>query len=171
MPYRRRRRGIPQTGFTDKSIHYYLGEPYRLHVSGADAPPKVVLDGRNIFLQVRGTANKEKNREVMHRWYNARLKERAVPLVAKWEGIIGVKAEEVRTKHMLTRWGTCNITKKRIWLNMELIKKQEKLLEYVVVHELVHLLEKRHNRIFYGYMDSFLPDWKELKKELNTFNL
>ena len=89
------------------------------------------------------------------------------PLVSKWEHLIGVEANEVRIKNMRTKWGTCNIRDKRIWLNLQLAKKSVKCVEYVVVHELIHLLEPRHNARFYAYMDKFLPDWKTRKQELN----
>jgi hypothetical protein len=97
------------------------------------------------------------------------LKEKLPELVEKWEEIIGVKAETVRVKNMLTRWGTCNTKDKRIWINLQLAKKPIECLEYVIVHELVHLLEKSHNSVFVDYMDKFLPDWRVTKDLLNGF--
>lgn len=92
-------------------------------------------------------------------------------LVPKWEKIIGVKANQVRIKKMKTRWGSCNPRAKRIWINLELIKKPGQLLEYVVVHELVHLIEKRHDKRFKEIMHKYLPQWETYKRQLNEFIL
>ncbi|WFF74531.1 M48 family metallopeptidase [Proteiniclasticum sp. QWL-01] len=89
--------------------------------------------------------------------------------INKWEEIIGVKANSVGVKIMRTRWGTCNTKDKRIWINLQLAKKPAECLEYVVIHELVHLLEKNHTPVFIAHMDKFLPDWRATKEELNSF--
>ena len=99
--------------------------------------------------------------------YQRRLKELVPVLLDKWEPVMGVSAKEWRLRDMKTRWGSCNVEKRRIWLNVQLAGKPLECLEYVVVHELCHLLEASHNKVFWGYMTYFLPDWKERRALLN----
>jgi hypothetical protein len=103
----------------------------------------------------------------MMSWYRQQLKQEIPPLIAKWEKNIGVTVNEWGVKLMKTKWGTCNIEAKRIWLNLELAKKDKQCLEYVVVHEMVHLLERNHGERFVALMNKFLPNWKLYKDELN----
>ncbi len=103
----------------------------------------------------------------MTEWYRAELKRVLLDMIAQWEARIGVQVAEWGVKRMKTRWGTCNIGAKRIWLNLELAKKPPHCLEYVVVHELVHLLERRHNDRFKAFMDQFMPQWRHHRDELN----
>jgi len=109
---------------------------------------------------------------VLTEWYRAELKREIPKLIEKWQRIMKVDVRDFGVKRMKTRWGTCNIRAKRIWLSLELAKKDPKCLEYVVVHEMVHLLERLHNKRFYRLMDQFLPDWRErdllLKGEKRT---
>ncbi len=95
------------------------------------------------------------------------LKALIPPLIEKWEQIIGVKVESWGVRLMKTRWGSCNTTAKRIWVNLALAKKNPACLEYIIVHEMVHLLERLHNERFISYMDKFLPNWRSIKSELN----
>ena len=104
----------------------------------------------------------------LNKWYKNKLKTAIIDIAAKCENIVGVKANEIKIRDMSTRWGSCNITKKRIWINLNLVKLKPKYLEYVMIHELVHLLEKNHNTKFYNYMDKFYPGWKTVRKELNA---
>jgi predicted metal-dependent hydrolase len=128
----------------------------------------VEIKGNMLILTVRESSTSQQREKVMTEWYRKQLKEILPKLVAKWEETIGVEAESVRVKNMLTRWGTCNTKDKRIWFNLQLAKKPIECLEYVVVHELVHLLEKSHNSVFVGYMDTYLPDWRVTRKRLNS---
>ncbi len=100
-------------------------------------------------------------------YHQGSLKEEIAPLMAKWEAITGVKVAEWGVKQMKTRWGTCNIEARRIWLNLELIKKPVHCLEYIIVHEMMHLLERHHNERFIGYMNRFMPLWQYYREELN----
>ncbi len=111
--------------------------------------------------------------EQQARWKAQRreLRQAIPPLLAKWQPVIGVEARAWGIRRMKTRWGSCNVVAKRIWLNLELANRPPECLEYVVVHELVHLLERRHNARFYGFMDLYLPDWKALRKVLNSASL
>ena len=122
-----------------------------------------------MILSVGEDSSKEQRERLMTEWYRKLVKEKALELTGKWEKIIGVKTQSVQVRNMLTRWGSCNVRKGRIWVNLQLAKKPVECLEYVVVHELVHLLEKGHNSIFIGYMDEYLPDWRIRKNILNGF--
>ena len=103
----------------------------------------------------------------MDRWFRNALLQELPFLMAKWEQRIGVKADSFKIRDMKTRWGTCNVRTKVICINLQLAKKSPSCLEYVVVHELVHLLEPSHNHVFKAYMSRFLPDWRSIKKVLN----
>ena len=104
----------------------------------------------------------------MREVYRAELVRKTEVLMPKWEAITGLKSNEWRTKYMKTRWGTCNIVAKRIWLNVQLASKPPICLEYVILHELAHLVEKHHNKRFYGFVAKFMPNWQEIKSRLNN---
>lgn len=150
--------------------HYVWGRRYRMEI-GHDHRNNIEIKGNKLILTAREPSTIQQREKVMTEWYREQLKKKLPELVGKWEGIIGVQAESIRIKNMLTRWGTCNIKDKRIWINLQLAKKPIECLEYVVVHELVHLLEKSHNSTFIEYMDKYLPDWRVKKDLLNSFIL
>ncbi len=159
----------PEREFVSGESHYFLGQRYLLNViytnkrrQGAAIRNKTYLD-----LFVRENSGKEQRRKVVREWYRRELKALIPPLISKWEPIIGVKVESWGVKRMKTKWGSCNIAAKRIWLNLELAKKNPACLEYIVVHEMVHFLERLHNEHFVAYMDKFLPNWRSIKAELN----
>ena len=163
-----RRERSSQREFITGESHYFEGRPYRLDVIEQNAPPVVrLLDNSTIVLGVRRDADRNRRADVLQRWYRDQLRERLPAVVDKWERKIGVRVSEVRIRKMKTRWGTCNRRAKRIWLNLELMKKPASCLEYVVVHELVHLIERRHNNRFHGLMDKHMPQWREHRDELN----
>jgi predicted metal-dependent hydrolase len=148
--------------------HYYQGRRYLLNVIYQKGSPAVILrNNTTMDLFVRPDSDTSQRERVLIAWYRQRLKEEIVPLIAKWEPIIGVKVAEWGVKQMKTKWGTCNTRAHRIWLNLELIKKPLHCLEYVIVHEMVHLLERLHNDRFFGYMTSFMPLWQYYREELN----
>ncbi|MBU2621542.1 MAG: M48 family metallopeptidase [Proteobacteria bacterium] len=159
-------RETPREYITRES-HYYLGKRYLLKVIEHNASPKVVLKHDTIDLYIRLNTNMKKRREFFYEWYRQRLKEVIPGLIAQNEKAMKVKVGEFGIKRMRTRWGTCNIKAKRIWLNLELAKKGKECIEYIVVHEMMHLLERRHNERFISYMDKFLPKWRFYKEELN----
>jgi predicted metal-dependent hydrolase len=149
--------------------HYFLGQRYRLRVIEHEGPGMVVL--RNtamIDLHVRPSASPAQREEVLLQWYRTRLKELIPPLLEKWQPLLGVQVAAWGIKKMKTKWGSCNIGAKRIWLNLELAKKPISCLEYIVVHELVHLLERHHNDRFAGLMDLYMPAWRLQRDELNS---
>lgn len=146
----------------------YLGRPYLLQVveQGA-APGSIALtEPKTIQLFCRPGTPEAKRREILNRWYRQSLQSRFPELLAKWEPVIGVDVRECRIKRMRTRWGTCNIRDRRIWLNLALAERPLFCLEYVLVHEMVHLLERHHNGRFYALLDHFLPHWQEAREQL-----
>lgn len=154
--------------FVTGESHYFEGRRYRLDVLEQDCPPKVWLpNNTKIALSVRPGSDRDKREAVLHRWYRQHLRAQLPPLLEKWEPKLGVSINEARIKKMKTLWGSCNIGAKRIWLNLELAKKTNSCLEYVLVHEMVHLLERDHNDRFRELMDTFLPQWRTYRDELN----
>jgi predicted metal-dependent hydrolase len=149
--------------------HYFLGKRYRLRVHTVDAPARVAVRGiASLDLFVRPGATVQQREAVLAKWYRLQLKERIAPLLDKWQRLLRVQASAWGVKKMKTKWGSCNPTAKRIWLNLELVKKPEACLEYIVVHELVHLLERHHNDHFTRLMDKHLPNWRSSRETLNA---
>jgi predicted metal-dependent hydrolase len=148
--------------------HYYQGRRYLLNVIEQKGSPAVILrNNKTMDLLVRPDSDASQRERILIAWYRQRLKEEIVPLIAKWEPIIGVEVAEWGVKQMKTKWGTCNIRAHRIWLNLELVKKPLHCLEYIIVHEMVHLLERHHNDRFRAYMNNFMPLWQYYREELN----
>jgi len=148
--------------------HYFQGRRYRLEVIERNAPPGVELrNSTTMVLHVRPGADRDGRDSVLQRWYRRNLREQLPALVAKWEPRVSVEVAQLRIKRMKTRWGTCNIGARRIWLNLELAKKSVACLEYILVHEMIHLLERHHNDRFRGLMDELLPLWRLRRDELN----
>jgi predicted metal-dependent hydrolase len=147
--------------------HYLLGEPLRLSVVEQPGRPGMrIVDDATMELRVRPGASTAKRLAVLEQGYRRELGERIPALVRKWEPVMGVQVAEWRIKRMKTRWGSCNIRDRRIWLNLELARRPPESLEYVTVHEMVHLLERRHNARFHAFMDRFLPDWRDRRRQL-----
>lgn len=148
--------------------HYVEGRRYRLDVIEHDGPTLVkIRNNSTLELRVRPGTNREKREAIIQRWYRRQLRGQIPELIAKWEPMIGTKVADWGIKKMKTRWGTCNVTARRIWLNLELAKKHSSCLEYIVVHEMVHLLERHHSNRFRDYMDKFMPQWRLLRDYLN----
>lgn len=147
--------------------HYFLGNRYRMRVIEHTGPGKVVLRGKTALdLYVRAGSDVAARERVLQRWYRQQLQRLVPRLLAKWERAIGVKATEWRIKRMRTKWGACSIEARRIWLNSELAKKPQRCLEYIIVHELVHLLERHHGDRFTSLMDRYLPNWVAIRTQL-----
>ncbi len=149
--------------------HYFLGRRYRLRVVESVGTARVQLRNMStIQLCVRPEMDAQKRGLVLRQWYRQRLKELIPSLLEKWQKLLGIQAAEFRVKRMKTKWGTCNQEARRIWLNLELVKKPVHCVEYVVVHELAHLIERRHNDRFVSIMDQHLPQWRLHRNELNS---
>ena len=153
--------------FIDEESHYFSGNRYMLQVIEADTPPGIELKQHTMILGVRPDTPGNKRQMILDEWYRAQLKKVIPGLIEKWENRMQVKVNDFGIKKMKTRWGTCNRKDKRIWLNLELAKRPPECLEYVVVHEMVHLLERNHNEHFYSLLNEFFPKWRCYKTELN----
>lgn len=149
--------------------HYYLGRRYRLQVVEAGGACRVELRGKTrLNLYARADSTTERRTAALRRWYREQMSALVPPLVEKWEAPLGVRVAEWRIRRMKTRWGSCTPAARRIWLNPELVKKPTRCLEYIVVHEMVHLLERRHGDRFVALMDEYLPQWRVHRDELNA---
>lgn len=158
--------------YVSRESHYFLGRRYLLNLIYHDGPGYVSINGKPaIDLFVPKGASRTKREKILERWYRKELKALIPPLVSKWEKISGLEVSAWGVKKMKTRWGTCNQTARRIWINLELAKKPVQCLEYIVLHEMVHLLERHHNDKFVDCMDKFLPQWRSLRDQLNSFPL
>ena len=164
--FENQKREAPREYVTRES-HYYLGQRYLLKVVEHNAAPKVVLKHNSIELYIRKGATIAQREDLLQGWYRQQLRELIPQYVAKLEKKMNVNVSEIRIRSMKTKWGTCNHEAKRIWLNTELAKKPIESIEYVLVHEMVHLIERNHNETFIAYMDEFLPKWKHLREDLN----
>jgi predicted metal-dependent hydrolase len=153
--------------YLDRESHYLWGKRYLLKVVEKPAAPGVVVAHSEIVLQVRPESDIHKRALVLNDWYRQLLREDLLALVQEWERKIGVQASRLIIQRMKTKWGSCNTRTGSIRINLELAKKPPECLEYVVVHELVHLLEPSHNRRFKALMGQYLPRWKDIKDELN----
>ena len=153
--------------YVTRESHYYLGQRYLLKVVEQDAAPKVVLKHGTIELYIRKGASITRREEILQGWYRQQLGELMPQYIAKLEKKMHVEVAEICIRKMKTKWGTCNPKVNRIWLNTELAKKPIESIEYVLIHEMVHLLERNHNEKFIAYMDKFLPKWRHLREELN----
>ncbi len=148
--------------------HYFLGARYRLNIIEGDISPKVVVRNMQYLdLYIRPGADTAMRKRVLTNWYRSNLKEMIPTLIEKWEPIIGVRIADWGVKQMKTKWGSCNIEARRIWLNLELIKKSPRCLEFIVVHEMVHLHERQHNERFVELLTKFFPQWRRYREELN----
>lgn len=148
--------------------HYVAGQRYRLQVSDSGGPGVVTIrSGRKLEMRVPPGTDTRSRQKLIERWYRQELRVDARELVARWCPVIGVAPTVWGIKRMKTRWGTCNTEAGRVWINLELAKKPPECLEYIVVHELVHLLERRHNARFVSLMTRFLPGWRTTRDLLN----
>jgi len=154
--------------YKERESHYFLGKRYLLRITEHEASAKVELKTKTyIDLFVRPNTTAEQKQVLISEWYRSELKKLIPPLIDKWQKQIGVSLDDWQVKQMKTKWGTCNIEKRRIWLNLELAKKPVHCLEYIIVHELIHLLERHHNDRFLSLLEKHMPQWKFFREELN----
>ena len=153
--------------YLDRESHYLWGKRYLLDVAEADRTPSVEIKHNTLLLQVRPGTTDEKKQAVVAQWYRDQLRSELPQLLAKWEPVAGVVVERFYVQQMKTIWGSCNPRARSIRLNTELAKKPKAHLEYIVVHEMVHLLEPRHNDHFIALMDQFMPNWQHRRDQLS----
>ncbi len=157
--------------FIERESHYLWGRRYLLYVREEEAKPPVKLDHRKIFLTVRPGTNKLKREQVMHDWHKSLLHNALPGLIQKWQPRLGVQVAGYFLQRMKTKWGSCNHRAGNIRLNTELVKKPKDLLEYVVVHEMLHLIAPTHSEHFLTLMAKHYPEWREARAELNELPL
>lgn len=151
--------------------HYIWGKRYRLSIIERKGKHEIKVGCGWLYLYVNTSTLAENRTLVLNSFYREELKRRIVELLPIWESKLGVSVDSWGVKKMKTKWGSCNTQQKRIWLNLELAKKPVECLEYVLVHELIHILERKHNDLFKQYMDNHLPDWRQRKDLLNAMPL
>ena len=151
--------------YLDRESHYVWGKRYLLKVAQADAAPEVQLKHSTLRLSIRPGTSAERKQAVLEEWYREQLKAAVPALVKKWEPLMGVKVGRFFVQRMKTKWGSCSPGTRSLRLNAELAKKPRECLEYIVVHEMVHLLEPTHNERFVALLDQFMPRW-QLQREL-----
>jgi hypothetical protein len=157
--------------YVSRETHYLWGRRHLLSVVEKNQKPSVTLDHRRIVLSVRPGSDKAKREAVMHEWHKSLLHQAVPPLIKKWESTLGVKVSGYFLQRMKTKWGGCNHRTRNIRLNTELVKKPTDLLEYVVVHEIVHLIEPTHGDRFVETLSKHYPGWREARQELNELPL
>jgi len=153
--------------YLNRESHYIWGKRYLLKVVEIDESPSVEIAHTKMVLRIRPGADDKKKQAIIEEWYREQIKRKAIPLIAKWEPLLGVTVNRIFVQKMKTRWGSCNPASKSIRLNTDLAKKPPSCLEYIVVHEMVHLLEHTHNSRFTTLMDRFMPKWQFCRAELN----
>jgi len=157
--------------FVERESHHVWGRRYLMTVDYQDVKPSVVLSNKRITLIVRPGSSADKRAEVMHEWHKSLLHEVVPQLIQKWEQKLKVRVSGYFLQRMKTKWGSCNHTKGNIRLNTELVKKPKDLLEYVVVHEMAHLIEPTHSERFIAILAEHYPSWREARAELNELPL
>lgn len=157
--------------FVARESHYLWGRRYLLTVRESDSRQGVTLDHRRIRLTVRPGSDHAKRAVVMHEWHKRLLHETVPPLIEKWERKLSVKVAGYYLQRMKTKWGSCNTTARNIRLNTELVKKPKDLLEYIIAHEMIHLIEPTHSERFIAILDEYYPTWREARAELNELPL
>jgi len=153
--------------FLERESHYVWGRRYLLKLVEIDAVPSVELRHRTLVLTTRPDTDAVAKEALLARWYRDQVRAHAADLVAEWSRTLGLVAPRIHVQHMKTKWGSCSPARRSIRLNTELAKKPPACLEYIVVHELVHLLEPTHNDRFKALMQTFLSEWEDRRRELN----
>lgn len=153
--------------YLNRESHYVWGTRYLLTVSESDQSAAVELKHSRLLLRVRPGTEANKRQAIVEEWYRIQLRQATPPLIAKWEPLIGVKVNQFFVQRMKIKWGSCNPDSRSIRLNTDLAKKPQECLEYIVVHEMVHLLEPTHNARFVALMDRFMPKWQFYRDVLN----
>ena len=153
--------------YLERASHYVWGKRYLLHVTECDEAPSVELKHSKMVLRMRPGDDDKKKQSVVEEWYREQIKKAVPPLIAKWEPVMGVKIERYFVQRMKTKWGSCSPSRRSIRLNTDLAKKPRNCLEYIVIHEMVHLLEPTHNPRFVALMDRLMPQWRFCREQLN----
>jgi predicted metal-dependent hydrolase len=167
--YRIKYRSLPHAAnsFQNREIHYVWGAAHELELIERKGHPKITLSNGRMLMSVPPRSTRAKKQELLNKWYRTILRETAPAVIRKWEAVIGVTVKELYARKMKSHWGSCNYKNRTIRLNTELAKKSPECLEYVTVHEMIHMLEPHHNPAFYRLMNTYLPSWKTIRKKMN----
>jgi predicted metal-dependent hydrolase len=157
--------------YVERESHYVWGKRYLLHVVEADAAPSVQLQHGRIVFQVRPGTDAARRQEILDAWYRTTLRAAIPAIVAKWGPVMGVKADRFFVQRMKTKWGSCSPKTGSIRLNTDLAKKPRECFEYIVVHEMAHLIEPTHNSRFIEIMGRLMPGWRHYRQALNRLPL
>ncbi len=157
--------------YIERESHYLWGRRYLMTIEYKDAKPSISLSHKRITLTVRPENTCDKREQVMHEWHRSLLHQVIPPIIKKWENKLNVKVTAYFLRRMKTKWGSCNHLAAHIRFNTELVKKPKDLLEYVIVHEMVHLIEPTHNDHFISTLEEYYPSWREARSELNALPL
>ena len=159
---------IPPKDYVSGESHYIFGKRYLLKVVDGKKS-SITTEGVNrIIMTIKKTATRDSKKRIMESWYRKQLTAKLNCLIPKWENKTGLKIESWQIKKMRTRWGSCNVVSKHINFNLELAKRPIKEVEYVILHELSHLVENTHNQKFIAHVETYMPNWKLYRKELNS---
>jgi len=153
--------------YIDRESHYVWGQRFLLKVIEADRPASVELGHGRMILRVRRGADKAKRKAIVEEWHREQLRKAVPPLIEKWERLMGIRVKRFFVQRMKTKWGSCNDRAGSIRVNTDLARKPKECLEYIVVHEMVYLLEPTHNARFMALMDQFMPKWQSHRHVLN----
>ena len=150
---------------------YIWGAAHELELIERAGNSKIIITDTRMTMYVRPGSTKAKRQEYLDKWYRRILKEAALAIVEKWEGRIGVEVKKIYVRKMKSHWGSCNYGKQTMRLNSELAKRKIECLEYVIVHEMLHIIESGHNRNFYRLLNKYIPGWKDIRKKMNRGDL
>lgn len=164
--FREQERETPRE-YLERESHYVWGRRYLLSIVESEEGPSIEISHNRLVMRVRAGTDPGKREALMEQWYRQELKSAVPALVAKWEGRMGVKVQRVYVQRMKTKWGSCHYRAGTIRLNTDLAKKPRECLEYIVVHEMAHLLEPTHNERFMALMEHFMPKWGSYRETLN----
>lgn len=157
--------------YRGRETHYLWGRRHLLKLTERDEKPAIRIDHRTIHLQVRPGTARDQRAIIMHEWHLARLHQVVPELIRKWEASLGVAVAGYFLQRMKTKWGSCNPARRTIRINTELVKKPRDMLEYVIVHEMIHLIEAKHTKAFFQHLDRHYPNWSAVRAELNELPL
>jgi predicted metal-dependent hydrolase len=155
----------------NNSTVYLWGKTLKLELAERRGNPKILIEGDIMKMYVRPDYTKAKRQDFLDRWYRRALKETAPPIIKKWEAVMRVEVTGLFVRKMKTHWGSCNCEKRTLRLNSELVKRSPECLEYVIVHEMLHIIEKGHNSNFYRLLTKYMPGWKAIRKRMNIGEL
>lgn len=157
--------------YIDRESHYLWGQRYLLQIIEKNQPPRLALKHSRMVLQVRPGTGIDQRRSLIQSTYREQLRQALIPLIAKWEKLMAVQVTDFTIRKMKTKWGSCTPANQTLRFNLDLAKKPAEFLEYVVVHEMAHLLEPTHNQRFVALLDAYLPKWRFYRDELNRLPL